>query len=298
MQTSSLARPRLATGVYAIALFLALYLIWGATYAIVKIGLQHAPPLTFTTLRAAIAGVALVAYALAVGRRFPRDAATHRVALVLGALNVAGFLALFNLGLSHVSAGESSILTYTQPLLVSILAWLWLGERLSTRAVLGLGVGFLGVVAVMAGKVQLAGEFPLLGYTYALGGAVAWTLGTVYFRARQAKIDLLWATALQSLYGAVPLLALALILERPALTPSFELVWTAAFNGLGSSGIAYVIWFYLLRHRPAGEVSSYIFMVPFFAVLFGALILGEQLGIISILGGALVLVGIALVNRR
>lgn len=298
MQTPTLARPRLASGAYAAALFLALYLIWGATYAVVKIGLHHAPPLTFTTLRAGIAGLALVAYALAIGRAFPRDAATHRIAIILGLFNVAGFLAFFNLGLSRVSAGESSILTYTQPLLVSILAWLWLGERLSRRAGLGLLVGFLGVVAVMAGKVQIAGELPWLGYAYAIGGAVAWTIGTVYFRARQSKVDLLWVTGLQSLYGSVPLLALALLLERPVLSPSFELFWTAAFNGLGSSGIAYLIWFYLLRHRPAGEVAGYIFMVPFFAVLFGALILGEQMGALALVGGALVLVGIALVNRR
>lgn len=278
-------------------LFLCLYLIWGATYVVVKVGLEYAPPLTFAALRAAVGGLALSAYALAASGRFPRDAATHRVAAFLGVVNVAGFLALLNLGLTRVSAGESSILTYTQPLLVALLAWAWLGESLSARSVVGLLLGFAGVVAVVADKVRVAEHPSWLGYAYALGGALAWGLGTVYFRARQARVDLVWTTALQSVYGAAPLAVLA-VLERPTLVPSFDLAWTVAFNGLLSSGVAYLIWFYLLRRRTAAEVTGYVFMVPFFAVLFGALALGERLGPTSLLGAALILGGIYLVSRR
>ena len=69
------------------------------------------------------------------------------------------------------------------------------------------------------------------------------------------------------------------------------------FTALGSSALAYLIWFYLLRSRSSAEVTSYVFLVPVFAVLFGALVLGEVLGLVTLAGGALVLLGIYLVNR-
>lgn len=310
------------------ALFLALCLIWGFTYPVLKIGLSYAPPLAFTAARAAAGGLALFVYAAATTGRLPRDATTHRSALVLGLANVAAFWGLMNLGLTRISAGESSILTYTQPLLVGVLAWVWLGEVLSLRVALGLLLGFAGVATVVADKVSVGEQAPWLGYAYALGGAIAWAVGTVYFRAndrprgaraadevavsprlargtsqvvavgaRKARLDILWVTSLQALYGAVPLAILAYLLERPSVAPSWGLAWTLLFTGLGSSALAYVIWFHLLRHRAAAEVTAYVFLVPAFAVLSGALVLGERLGPTALLGAALILLGIFVVNR-
>jgi len=284
-------------GLVVAALFLALCLIWGFTYVAIKLGLHDASPLAFALLRAVIAGVALGGYALATTRRFPRDSYTHRCSVILGLTNVAGFLGLLNLGLTKLSAGESSILTYTQPLIVSVLAWLWLHERLRAGAIVGLLVGFAGVALTVLGKVRLTDDLPWLGYAYGIGGALAWALGTVYFRAHRQRLEILWTTALQAVYGAGPLLVLALVAETPRLDLTFNLVWTLLYNGVGSSALAYVIWFYLLRSRSSAEVTSYVFLVPVFAVLFGALVLGEVLGPITLAGGALVLLGIYLVNR-
>jgi probable blue pigment (indigoidine) exporter len=281
-----------------LGLFLLLCLIWGITYVVLKVGLREAPPLTFAALRALTGGVALVAYALVTTRQFPLDRLTHQTAAFLGITNVAAFLACLNLASARLSAGETSILTYTQPLLVALLAYLWLREPLSRRALAGLLLGFAGVVVVVADKVHLAGSPSWLGYAFGLGGAAAWTVGTVYFRARQRGLNLAWVTALQTVYGAVPLVLLGLFVERPVLTPSFELAWTVAYVGLGSSALAYLIWFYLLRHRPAAEVTAYIFLVPFFAVLSGVLALGEGLSVGTLVGGGLILGGIYAVNGR
>jgi drug/metabolite transporter (DMT)-like permease len=285
------------SGLVVAALFVVLCLIWGFTYIAIKLGLQDASPLAFAFVRALIAGIALGGYALVTTRRFPRDAYTHRCAIILGLTNVAGFLGLLNLGLTRLSAGESSILTYTQPLMVSVLAWLWLRERLRAGAIVGLLVGFAGVALTVLGKVHLADDLPWLGYAYGIGDALAWAVGTVYFRAHRQRLDILWTSALQAIYGAGPLLVLALVAETPRLDLTFNLAWTLLYNGLGSSAVAYLIWFYLLRSRSSAEVTSYVFLVPVFAVGFGAAVLGEWLGPVSLAGGALVLLGIYLVNR-
>ena len=203
-----------------------------------------------------------------------------------------------NLGLARISAGESSILTYSQPLLVVLLAWAFLRERPGARTLLGLGLGFLGVIAVVADRVRPGASAEWLGYVYALGGGFFWAVGTVLFRAWQRRLDILWTTALQALYGAVPLALLAFAVERPRFDVTLELGWTLAFTGLGSAGLAYLIYFYLLRHRDVAEVNSFVFLVPFFAVLFGTVILGERLGPVSLLGAALILGGIYVVGSR
>ena len=145
-------------------------------------------------------------------------------------------------------------------------------------------------------------RFPTDAFTHgaavALGGGFFWAVGTVLFRAWQRRLDILWTTALQALYGAVPLALLAFAVERPHFDVTVELGWTLAFTGLGSAGLAYLIYFYLLRHRDVAEVNSFVFLVPFFAVLFGAVILGERLGPISLVGAALILAGIYVVGTR
>ncbi|MCL4535524.1 MAG: DMT family transporter [Bacteroidetes bacterium] len=291
-------RTRGAEGLRLIGLFLLLCLVWAFAYTAIKLGVRHAPPLTFTIARAVVGGLALSVVALFTTGPFPRDAFTHRSAAILGLCNVAGLAGFMALGLTRISAGESSILTYTAPLVISVMAWVWLGESLSPLKALGLVAGFGGVVVVMAGEVSLSGHPAWLGYALTLSGALAWATGTVYFRAYQARLNILWVTALQGFYGAVPLALAALFLERPAIDWSFELAWTTAYNGLGPMALAYLIWFYLLRHRAAAEVSSYIFLVPFFAVVMGALVLGERLGLLALLGVALILAGIYLVNRQ
>ena len=285
------------SGLVIAVLFLVLCSIWGFTYVAIKLGLHDASPLLFASARALVAGLVLGGYALLTTRRFPRDAYTHKCALVLGITNVAAFLGLLNLGLTQLSAGESSILTYTQPLMVAGMAWLWLGERIDRLGVVGLALGFVGVAITAFGKVRFADQFPWLGYVYGIGGALAWALGTVYFRAHRQRLDILWTTALQAAYGAGPLIVLALVAETPRFEPSLTLLWTIVYNGVGSSALAYVIWFYLLRSRSSAEVTSYVFLVPVCAVLSGALVLGEWLGPISLAGSALVLGGIYLVNK-
>jgi drug/metabolite transporter (DMT)-like permease len=203
-----------------------------------------------------------------------------------------------NLGVARISAGESSILTYTQPLIVALLAWAFLAERPSARKLSGLALGFVGVVAVVADKVRPGAAPEWLGYGFALGGGFFWAVGTLFFRSWQRRLDILWTTALQALYGAVPLALLALAVEHPSLDLGPELGWTLAFTGLGSAGLAYLIWFYLLRHRDVAEVNSYVFLVPLFAVLFGAAVLDERLGPVSLLGAALILGGIYVVGTR
>jgi drug/metabolite transporter (DMT)-like permease len=136
-----------------------------------------------------------------------------------------------------------------------------------------------------------------VGVIFGAGLALSWALGTVYFKKYEARVSTLWAVALTLLVGGAILTALGLLLE-----PWGEVSWTREFvvsllySGLVGISLAWVIWFALVRAGEASRVAAYIFAVPLTAVLIGVFFLDEPLGYPLLLGAALVVCGIYLVN--
>jgi probable blue pigment (indigoidine) exporter len=215
---------------------------------------------------------------------------------------VTGLVGGMLIGLTVVGAGEASLLTYTQPFLVALLSAPLLGERLTVRQIASLALGFAGVALVLAPRLEGGGAAPWWGYAAILAGAASWALSAViYRRARtlgRVEIDVLWLAALQTVYGGLPFLVVAFVVERWRFNPTLGLLWTSLFVGLLAAGVANLLWFHLLSRHAATVVSTYVFLVPAFAVAFGALVLGEPLSPTLLGGGAVTLAGIALVSRR
>ncbi len=278
--------------------FGALCLIWGLTFVVLRVGLREASPLTFTAIRAFLGGLAIALSLLLSDQPFPRDRDTQITALAMGATNVAGFWGLQSLAILRITPGETAILIYVQPLLVALGAWTFLDESLSLLAMIGMVSGFAGVVLVIGGQALLQPGQSWLGYAFALGGAVCWATGTLFFKSRPHRQSLLWIAALQALYGSVPLAALALSVEHPRVDLTPTLVWTVAYSALGASALAYAIWFSLLRRHAASTVAAFVFLVPLVAVVGDALFLGDRFGFGAFVGGVLIIVGIWLVNRQ
>ena len=277
--------------------FAALCLTWGLAFIVFHVGLTTAPPLTYATCRAFLAGISIAGWLALTGHALPRDRATHSTALVCGALNVAGFWGLQNVSLRFVPPAETAILVYIQPLLTAFAAWLLLGERLSPAKLLGLLAGVAGVVVVVGAQLSFAPGAPILGLLCALGGGICWASGTVFFKSRSSRQSLIWIVALQALYGSVPLAIAATLLERPAIAFGFTFLWTIAYAGIASSALAYVLWFWLLRQRAASEVAAFIFLVPLIATIGDGVLLGDRFGLGTLAGGLLIVLGIWLVNR-
>lgn len=261
------------------------------------LGLEVVPALSFTALRAAVGGLGLALLLGLIGRPWPRDLASHRSAAILGMCNVVAFWGFQSLALQRISPGETAILVYLQPILVALGARLWLGETLTTLRTLGLLVGFGGVVAIVGGQGERAGALVWQGYLLGIGAALGWTIGTIAFKRLTPKGDVLWISALQCIYGALPLLVLALAVEGLAVPFTFTAVWTVLYAGLAASAVSYVLWFSLLRQRAASQVAAFVFFVPLAAVLSDAALLGHRFGPFTLVGGAAIVLGIWLVNR-
>ncbi|HEX2172479.1 MAG TPA: DMT family transporter [Dehalococcoidia bacterium] len=280
-----------------IVLFVVLCFLWGAAYPFIKIGLEYAPPFAFGALRIVLSSILLTGIILVIARRGPRWDRTQGWVLLLGCLNIGGLMIGMNLGLTVVSAGEGSVLIYTQPLMVALLAHVFLGERLTGGRLIGVLTGFVGMVIALSDRIR-PGENPAWwGYLLLLGGALSWSAATVLFKRLQGRLDLMWTVVLQNLYGSLPLLILVAAVERRPIVWAPEFVILTVGLAFFSAALAYLIWFYLLSQGAASSVSAYLFLVPVFGVLSSAVVLNERPGPAVLFGGLLIMAGIYLVNR-
>jgi drug/metabolite transporter (DMT)-like permease len=277
-------------------LFLALAVNWGLAYPITKIGLAVQPPFLFAGLRGLIGGAVLVAIAMARRERAPALRANAAALVVLALLNSGFFLGLLNLGVNLVPSGLASILVYTQPLWATLLAVAWLGETLTRARLTGLLLGFAGTVTVMV-QGGTARAIDPLGVAALLAAAMCWAAGSACLKRFALDVSALWLAGLQACIGSVSSLVASLFLPAQPFVFGFTLVWTLLVTALSSTVVGFMLWTYLIQRRQTSEVGAYIFLVPCFAVIFGALILGEGITGWTAAGGALVFAGIFLVNQ-
>lgn len=284
---------------FVVLAFALLVLFWGSAFAVVKVGLEYSPAILFAGLRSLIGGVAMVLVALLWGGN-PNLGRDWPVFSLLTLFNVVLFIGFQTYAIMYLPSGSAAVLVYLQPILVGLLAWPILGETLTPAKVVGLLLGFSGIVAVSAGSFSGAADaLSPAGVILGTTSALCWALGTVFFKRYEARVSTLWAVALPFLGGGVVLTAFGFFAE-----PWSEVAWNAPFvasllySGLVGISLAWVIWFALVRAGEASRVASYIFTVPLTAVLVGVVFLDEPLGYTLLIGAAFVVFGIYLVNRE
>lgn len=278
--------------------FAVLVLAWSSSFSVVKVGLDYAPPVLFAGLRTLLSGIIMTAVALAWGGN-PNLRRDWRVFAYLGMFNVVLFIGAQTFAVLHLPSGTAAVLIYLQPILVGVLAWTVLGEPLTATKVFGLLLGFAGIVAVSsAGLLDAAGEVTLVGVVSGVASALFWALGTVGFKKYEARISTLWAVALPFLMGGAVLTSLGLSLERLSdISWAGPLVSSVLYSAFVGTGLAWLLFFGLVRAGEASRVASFIFVVPLAAVVIGAFVLDETLGPPLLAGAALIVSGIYLVNR-
>jgi drug/metabolite transporter (DMT)-like permease len=283
---------------FGVLAFVVLVLAWSSSFSVVKVGLDYAPPVLFAGLRTLLSGVIMSVVALVWGGN-PNLGRDWRVFAYLGAFNVVLFIGAQTFAVLLLPSGTAAVLIYLQPILVGVLAWTVLGEPLTTTKVVGLLLGFAGIVAVSSGGlIDAAGEVTLLGVVSGVASALFWALGTVGFKRYEARIATLWAVALPFLAGGAVLTTLGLFSERFS-----DISWTGPFvssilySAFVGTGLAWLLFFGLVRAGEASRVASFIFVVPLAAVVIGAVVLDETLGLSLLAGAALIVSGIYLANR-
>lgn len=272
--------------------------LWAVCFPLIVAGFSYAPHLTFASLRAFLAGSALVALGMIFGRPWPRGMRVWLaiVGIGLGATSL-GFLGMF-MASEFILPGLATVLANAQPLMAAVLATAVLGERLGGRGKAGLALGSVGIVLIAAPQVQApAGSAFGLGAAYILLAALGITISNVLIRALAGRADTLMAMGSQMLIGGVPLTVGAFLYEEPmsvTFSPQFVLI-LLAISLLGTS-LAYWLWSEILRTTDLSRANAFAFLVPGFGLAMGAIFFGETIGLLTSLGILVTLVGIAMTN--
>ncbi len=279
-----LAKPRLCRMLWITA-------AWGGCFVGIRWGLRDAPVLWFATLRAVVAGVALVAMATAQRRPRPTGASAWRLVGLLAVTNASvGFAAMFA-GVDGLATGTAAVLTNAQPLLVLFPAWWLYGERVTARTSVGLLVGFAGllVVAVPGGGGS--------GAWLSILAAVAITAGTLLSR-RLAGFDVVQVAGWHFVIGGTVLAVVAGAVEglpRIDWTPRFALL--LAFLALVGSAWAFWAWFTETQRCALGQLAAWTFLTPVFGIALGLVLTGERPGGWTSAGMVLILASLWTVVR-
>ena len=290
------APPRRSPVAIWAALFV-VYVVWGSTYLGIAVAIETMPPLLMSGVRYGLAGAIL--FALAWRHRGERIGWTEwrSAAIAGGALFVIG-----NGGVAiaeqTVASGIVALLIASTPLWFALLGWLFYRDRLTSRAVVGLVIGFAGV-AFLLNPSSVPGRLDVAGAVFALFAAVGWAAGSLYARSGPVATNSLLNAAMQMLAGG------ALLLIAGAARGEFRDVEPAAISARSIVAFVYLIFIgslvaftayaWLLRNARTSLVATYAYVNPVVAVILGAAILDEQFGLRTLAAGAVILVAVALI---
>jgi drug/metabolite transporter (DMT)-like permease len=286
---------------------LGMAVLWGASWPTGKIVAQALPALSASAWRFALALLLLLGWLLASGGASALKRLSRRQWLGLaigGAVGVFGYASFFLLGLQHVPAGRAALVVTTNPVLTVLLAaWLF-GERLNRAIAVGMALAVLGATVVLShGEPWTLFSGGLgVGELLLLGCVACWSGYTLLGKKLLGGINALATTTVTAGFGLVLLLVSALVFEGGAslaspLQASLG-VWAALiFLAAGATVLAYAWYFEGVKALGAGAASAYISLVPVFGVLFATLGLGEAVDASLLLGGALVVAGMVVMNR-
>ena len=279
-------RPRDAVALVALAA------LWGASFLFMRVAAPRFGPVPLIELRVALAALALLPVLLA-GGRLRAARANALPILVVGAINSALPFSLLAFATLSLTAGFASVLNATAPMFGALVAWLWLGDRLSAWRVAGLAVGFGGVLMLVWGKTGFKPGGSGLAVVAALVATLLYGVAANYTKRRLTGVDPL-ATAAGSQVGAAVVLAPVAAWAWPRSAPPASAWAAVAALALACTAVAYILYFRLIVNVGPAKAIAVTFLIPVFGILWGAVVLGEAVTPRMVGACAIILAGTAL----
>ena len=281
-------------------------LLWGASWPAGRVVAQHMPPLAASGLRFLLAALVLLPWLYWAGgmSALKTWSAKRWLGMALaGATGVFGYAVCFLTGLKYLPAGKAALIITLNPVITLLLAvWLF-HEKINRTIGAGMVVAAIGAMLVIShgDPAQLLAGGLGVGEWLILGCVVCWVSYTLIGRAILAGVDALSTTAVTSTMGAAMLVVASLVVEGPqgmvdAAHASGEAWGALLFLAWGSTALAYAWYFDGVKTLGAGAASGYITLVPVVGVVCSALLLGERIDGSMLIGGAMAIVGTAVMN--
>lgn len=284
-----------------VAAVVLLALIWGTTWSVIRVGLEGIPPFTGVALRFAIAAGLLAILARRRGVRLGGRPHERRIWWINGLLSFAASYLIVYWCEQWVPSGLTAVLWATFPLFVAVLAPVALPrERMGRAAIAGTVVGFVGVAVIFSEDFALLGgrEVALASAVLLLSPIVS-AVANVSVKRWGEGLSLFSITIVPMAIGSAIAGTLALVLERDrAVVFDARSIAALLYLAVAGSAVTFTLYYWLLRRLPATRLSLITYGIPVVAVCIGTIVLDEPVTPRMLVGGALVLAGVALALRR
>jgi drug/metabolite transporter (DMT)-like permease len=275
------------------------YVVWGTSYVATRVGVTALPPFLFGGLRFFMSGTLLLTIGFWRGFRVQQLRGQWRHLVVISLLGVAICNGLQVWAMQWVPSNTSALLNASCALWIVVFGLFGArAHRPGARDITGLLIGFVGTLLLMtpahgAGAIST----PLLPQLALVSGCVVWSLATIYVRNFGMQLDLFAMVGLQMLLGGAMMLVFALLLHEPALWQwSRPGLLAMGYLVLVSSCCAYTAYTWLARHATPAQISTYSYVNPAIAAVAGYLALNERMSGMQVIGAAVILAGVLLIN--
>ena len=276
-------------------------LVWGLNFSIIKFAIADFHPLGFTVIRFALAALFLIVVMLVNNEPFAIERRDSFAIIGLGFLGITLYNILFMYGLKLTTAANSALLISLSPLFGALISAASGKERLTVRIGAGLTLATAGVVLIIRNHGELSfSSSEVTGDLLTLGATLTWALYTIAAKPLLEKYSAVKVTAYNLAAGSFLLLPLSLngLVNQPWSSISV-LSWAAmAFAAFIAAGVAYVLWYQGVKDIGVTRTMVYHYIMPFAAVIFAVIALGEKITILQIIGGAGILSGVYLVQNK
>jgi drug/metabolite transporter (DMT)-like permease len=280
-------------------IFLALGFMWGSSYLFIKLAVDDFGTFTLVALRLAV-GAALLWIAVRLAHQaLPREPRIYGHLVVMAIVNIVIPFVLITWAEQSVDSSIAAILTSAVPLFAIVIAPLFLhDEPIRVNGVAGLGIGFVGVIVLTSNELSVT-DSDLTGEIALLGAALSYAIGAVYSRRNMRGIPPMVPAVFQVTFALLIAGAIALVLERPwEARPDAEAIFSILWLGILGSGLAYLLVFRLFAAWGATRTTLVAYLIPVWGILLGFLVLAEPIDGRLLVGTALVIGGMVLVNSR
>ncbi|MEM9809192.1 MAG: EamA family transporter [Cyanobacteria bacterium P01_D01_bin.56] len=282
---------RSSSQLWAAGALMVLALIWSYNWVLMKIAIRYASPFDFAAMRAFYGALSLFLVLFIQGRSLRLPMVPGLV--WYGILQSGATVGLSTWALVSGGAGKTAILTYTMSFWTVLFAWVFLGETLRLRQWISLGFAAVGLGFILM-PLTLTDE--LLSKGLAILAGVTWAMASTVLRQLRLKepLDPIVFTAWQMLFGSVPLILVSLWLPSSPVQWSVEFLWILGYNAIPASAIAWLLWFYALKHLSTDTASLGALLTPVLSIPIAALHLGEIPSPTELLGIGLILLALVL----
>lgn len=277
------------------------YVLWGSTYLAMRIAVRDLPPYVAGATRYLISGPVMLLACALLGRKIR---ITRRDLVRLSVIGIL-LLSMGNIGVlwgeEYVSSGMASLIVALVPIWVVIIeAWGFRTGRMSAQGLVGLAMGIAGLLVLLWPRIASGthlGRQELLGCAILAAASFAWALGSIFSHRFSLTVDVFVSAAWQMTIGGLVNAAIAVasgqLLKTHWTVPALSAIGYLVVCG---SWIGYSAYIYLLDHVPTPKVATYAYVNPIIALILGWLILSESVDIYMLVGTAIIIASVALVN--